>query len=500
MNAQALRRSTVFIIAAAFGLAAWAIMFHRVFNAPQILTSLLQRILIILAWVGGLQLCLLLLGGMSAPYDVLFISVAAISAVVFYLDRESRTWLQLGGERELAQLRSAILSLGRSESDQARLVPGCEDLVCKRYGARFAELLVDGGAVFGGMRMRLPKGSAAFAGLAHAGWATPEALERQRTTPETQELNRFLHENSIAAIVAVPRGSPTPSLLIALGEKNDGWPVTYPEIERLTNVAELIDNVLLHARLAAEAALKAQVEHLAMMSRGLAHDLKNLITPISSFLIHAEPRIIAGTVEAEVHDSASRSVAIINDYISEALFFGTRLELRLEPTAVPALVQTVMNITASRAARRRVTVVSQPIEGQAHIDRVLIQRMLANLVNNAIDASKPGTMVTLSATRAGMGLQFAVADSGSGISAENRARIFEPYFTTKQMGDDARGFGLGLTICDKVVRLHGGIIRVESEPGRGTTMTVEFPSAFAPVRPATVAGNAPTTVMHAQSS
>ena len=66
---------------------------------------------------------------------------------------------------------------------------------------------------------------------------------------------------------------------------------------------------------------------------------------------------------------------------------------------------------------------------------------------------------------------------------ENLAHIFEPYFTTKQFGDDVRGFGLGLTICEKIVDLHQGSILVRSEPGRGTHVTVELPaapSAFSP--------------------
>jgi signal transduction histidine kinase len=76
-------------------------------------------------------------------------------------------------------------------------------------------------------------------------------------------------------------------------------------------------------------------------------------------------------------------------------------------------------------------------------------------------------------------------DQGCGISPENLERIFDPYFTTKQFGDEVLGFGLGLTICEKIVDLHQGKIAVRSEVDRGTRAIVELPtapSAFAPIQ------------------
>jgi signal transduction histidine kinase len=109
-------------------------------------------------------------------------------------------------------------------------------------------------------------------------------------------------------------------------------------------------------------------------------------------------------------------------------------------------------------------------------DAVLLQRMLANLVSNAIDASAPGQTVRLAAQALAPGwLRLQVSDQGSGIAPEKLERIFEPYFTTKEFGEDVRGFGLGLTIAQKIAQLHGGTIAVQSEPGRGTVMTVDLP-------------------------
>jgi signal transduction histidine kinase len=250
-------------------------------------------------------------------------------------------------------------------------------------------------------------------------------------------------------------------------------------VVRLQNVAELMDNILTRSRLTDQAALQARMEHLAMMSRGLAHDLKNLVTPVSSFLVYTEGRHPADSAEAEVHTAAQRSMRIITDYLREALFFAERREPKLEPVDLAQVFARVRDVTAERAARRRITVaLAQDFADPLTADGVLLQRMLVNLVANAIDASSPGQTVQLAARPARAGwLRLEVSDQGCGIPPDLIDRIFDPYFTTKQFGDEVRGFGLGLTVSQKIVHLHRGTIGARSQPGRGTVITVEIPAA-----------------------
>jgi CheY-like chemotaxis protein len=103
------------------------------------------------------------------------------------------------------------------------------------------------------------------------------------------------------------------------------------------------------------------------------------------------------------------------------------------------------------------------------------QQVLLNLVNNAQQAMAShrggGTLTIMTRDIGGM-IQLRVSDDGPGIPRENLPRIFDPFFTTKPVGE---GTGLGLSISYGIVRDHGGRIWAESEPGRGTTMVVEFP-------------------------
>lgn len=121
------------------------------------------------------------------------------------------------------------------------------------------------------------------------------------------------------------------------------------------------------------------------------------------------------------------------------------------------------------------------------LDRQQIERALINLVKNALEATPPSGHVQVYAEakdRSGRpGLHFVVADDGPGMSAEVRAQIFTPYFTTK-----AEGTGLGLSIVERIITEHGGTIEVESEPGQGTRFLI-----WLPLDPATPPGRGPST-------
>lgn len=122
--------------------------------------------------------------------------------------------------------------------------------------------------------------------------------------------------------------------------------------------------------------------------------------------------------------------------------------------------------------------------------RVQLEQVVVNLAINARDAMPEGGTLTLRTAAAEDGsVRLSVSDTGIGMTPEVKARIFEPYFTTKGEG---RGTGLGLSMVYGIVRSHGGRVEVESAPGAGTTFTVSLPSTSAPVAPEPPAAAAPS--------
>ncbi len=398
-------------------------------------------------------------------------------STVFWLDERMRRWFGLDDSSRIRALRTEVLQVALKGGDTAQLTAEFEALLAARHDAKTAVILARSGEAYTGGGYTIRRDRAAIQALREDGWITPESLQRRRPTPDLEDLEALLRELGAGAMVAVPRESPVPNLLVAIGVRRNEWPFTYPDVTRLLHTAELIDNILTRSRLTDQLALRARMEYLAMMSRGLAHDLKNLITPVSSFLVHTEGRAPVGSAEEEVHSAASRAIGVMTTYLREALFFSDRLTPRFAPVEPGGLLESTRSVAVERAARRRITLVAQSTcVGGLQADAVLLQRLLVNLVNNAIDASTPGSEVRLSAEGpvAGM-VTLRVIDQGCGMDEATRARIFDPYFTTKEFGEEVRGFGLGLTISQRIAHLHHGRITVASRPGAGTTLSVDLP-------------------------
>ena len=240
-----------------------------------------------------------------------------------------------------------------------------------------------------------------------------------------------------------------------------------------------MDHLLTRAELNAQAELKTRLENLAVMSRGLAHDLKNLITPVSTFLSACETEMRLQAKSDPVYVAAHRAMRMITDYVEEAHFFSKQLHPKLEMVNPSELINDVVLTLRDKADRAGIAIEIGPCPGEPlQADRVLLQRLIANLVDNAIDASNSGGVVSLQARWThDQNVIFSIVDSGAGIPAEILPRIFEPYFTTKDRGPGVRGFGLGLAICRRIVDIHQGKISVRSTPGCGTTFEVSLPTS-----------------------
>jgi signal transduction histidine kinase len=104
------------------------------------------------------------------------------------------------------------------------------------------------------------------------------------------------------------------------------------------------------------------------------------------------------------------------------------------------------------------------------VDPTFLKRMLLNLIKNATQAMPNGGELTIKAYEDQQSLCISVEDTGAGISEEDKLKIFTPLFTTK-----AKGQGLGLAVCKKLVETHNGEITFESETGKGTKFMIKLP-------------------------
>ena len=271
--------------------------------------------------------------------------------------------------------------------------------------------------------------------------------------------------------------------LLLIGEKANGIPYTPNDLALMTRLVKNLSLILNQIRLKEQVLLAEELELLGRMSRGMAHDLNNLLTPVSTFLQLTADRIKGSTEgELELVPTCLRNVATIQAYVKDALFFSQNHTLRIAPDPVDQLIFRVVDLAEPKLKRRQVRVVVGECPSiSLEMDVFLMQRCLGNILSNAIDASAPEGLIRVELERLGgtdIGrdwVRIRVIDYGLGISRENLQRLSSAYFTTKDSGDEDRGFGLGLAICRKIILLHGGHLSITSEEKVGTTVTVDLP-------------------------
>jgi signal transduction histidine kinase len=173
-----------------------------------------------------------------------------------------------------------------------------------------------------------------------------------------------------------------------------------------------------------------------------------------------------------IHREVDRLTAITEEYLT----FARLPKPKLARESVNALASQLADFVKEDLAAKQVRLALElgPGEPTALIDAAQIRQCLINLVRNATDAviAKGGGRVTLRTRKADTRVVIAVEDEGTGIAPDVQARMFDPFFSTKEGGS-----GLGLALTQQIVKDHGGDLSVSSAVGRGTTFTVSVPAA-----------------------
>ncbi|UCC41081.1 MAG: two-component sensor histidine kinase, partial [Candidatus Aminicenantes bacterium] len=163
------------------------------------------------------------------------------------------------------------------------------------------------------------------------------------------------------------------------------------------------------------------------------------------------------------------------------LEFSRQTKLAPEPTDVNNLIRSTISLMENQALVKGISIKFNPGENlpKVTLDRSQFQSVLLNMIINSLDATKAGDSITvyaaagLSTSDSGQkGVEITFADTGSGIPPVNLDKLFDPFFSTKEVG---KGTGLGLSVSLGIVQRHGGTIRVQSEVGKGTRFFIWLP-------------------------
>ena len=231
-------------------------------------------------------------------------------------------------------------------------------------------------------------------------------------------------------------------------------------------------------RRAQEEAFDTQkLESLRALTGRIAHDFNNLLGGILVQAELSEDEIAEGASPADSIDRIRKLAVHASDVVRELLIYSGREDATVEPINLSLIVREMTELLKASISKRAKLETDLAADMPVVLGSTTQMRQLVmNLILNASEAigEREGTIRVTTVKNMGVGGKFVllkVADTGRGMTAEARVRIFDPFYTTK-----AAGHGLGLAIVHGIARSHGGEVRVSSSPGMGTTFEVLLPS------------------------
>ena len=294
------------------------------------------------------------------------------------------------------------------------------------------------------------------------------------------------------------------ALRAATGEYDETFQITRPDGSRswirdrafplrnsdgvVYRVVGIAEDITEQRKIEAQFLRAQRLESIGTLAGGIAHDLNNVLAPIMlsiAFLQMGE----ADPQKLEILETIETSARHGADMVKQVLTFargtdGERISLQIRD-----IVNDVVKIARETFQRNIEIRASLPSDlWRVNGDPSQLHRVLLNLVVNARDAMPQGGKIGIAATnriietpdlalnpdaKLGPAVMLEIEDTGAGMTAEVLAKIFDPFFTTKERG---RGTGLGLSTSLSIIKSHGGFVRADSEPGRGSRFSICLPA------------------------
>lgn len=240
----------------------------------------------------------------------------------------------------------------------------------------------------------------------------------------------------------------------------------YGLILTLSNITQrkIIEQQLYHAD---------KLSSIGQLAASVAHEIKNPLASIKTLGQLLQEETQPEDSRREYIDVIVSEVNRLNMVVEQLLKYAKPEDSSFREIAFAEIIKPVMSLVHHESERHRVTLQADYLPDlKVFVDSEKLKQVFLNLIFNGIQAMSNGGQISIRANKQSESpwVTIEVQDTGAGMLPETVARVFEPFFTTRQ-----RGTGLGLAIVKKIIDLHGGKIEVSSEPGKGTCFTIYLP-------------------------
>jgi two-component system, NtrC family, sensor kinase len=257
-----------------------------------------------------------------------------------------------------------------------------------------------------------------------------------------------------------------------------------PEAAGVERVVRHVASVIHNARRALsmeERIIEAEKKHaMADLARAISHDVKNAIGAILPLAQQAREEIAAGRFDRDVIledlQQIEQSARICQRIFDGMLQLARSAVHPAERAPLGKILETTLSILGTRLKRAGMTLEVRIPDGLPEVSasRGGLEQLFLNLFTNALESMSERGRLKVQARAVGDRVEVRITDTGAGIPPEQLKRIHEPFYTTKE-----EGFGLGLAICRSILWENNGEMTIDSQPGKGTTVTVLLPAARA---------------------
>jgi two-component system, NtrC family, sensor kinase len=240
----------------------------------------------------------------------------------------------------------------------------------------------------------------------------------------------------------------------------------------------VVEDISTRVQLEEQLQISEKMASIGLLAAGVAHEVNTPLTGISSFvqmlMQGAEPDDPKTKVLEKIERQTFRAAKIVNGLLNLA----RPAQVDSGPVDLNAVINDVLSLLEHQLRTGRIQVRKELALAPPFVQGIeyKLQQVFLNLFLNARDAMPKGGWLTIATRTDGDHVAVEVGDTGSGIPVDQLSRIYDPFFTTKEIG---KGTGLGLSITYGIVQEHGGAIACDSVPGQGTRFTLTLPAATA---------------------
>lgn len=465
-----------FFVWVAFGASVWSVTNKRVYETDQLILPLLQRFLALALVAIPAGICLHFLPRWDDSMTAEIGALALFLLAFLHLDQRLRSRLNLTAEASIRTAAARIRTATSNMNAPEEVLRESAAILTEYLNGVPVHVVTQVGPSFSFLDITLEPHELTAAKINESGWLSTHSLARTRSLQHTDRLLEKLARTNIQLLLVPQETEQTPGILVAIEERENRHPFTFPEIQALRALIEVVHGLYVRSRFALQARQAEQLATIGLVGASIAHELRNPIVTIRTFAELLPSRYEDAQFLqdfAEVIPSEGRRVQKLAEQL---LDLARPRRYQFAKVDIRGVIDDVVILVKKQSRDHGVAIEkqlpSEPVVIFADPDalRQVVLNLLLNSIESLASFSGPRQIYVVILPHSEK-VEIQVADNGRGIPPSVLNRVFEPFASA----DKEKGLGLGLAICAEIARIHKGTIRGENRPEGGAIFSLMLP-------------------------